>query len=363
VKGGKVNDKKELLEAIKSYVDAGMLSKDDLATLFPDASPLKPNSNVAVPSSAKSEKTSATGVTVMFVVGGLLIYGAIQSMLGLMLGSAMFEDGALILAVINLMIGAVAWYLAYSTSKKDDSDTNKGLTTAALVVGAIGVIAGWSFVLEAIGIFTENMGAIEFGFIGSVVALLGAASFIIFDRFLNKDGIAVIGLLCIVIAAFSFVHGMMKGMRLSADVWVIVLLMLCGLTVAMPRLFRQLYDSRPEIAKSLNTIAIFLFLAITYVATFFNGSGLLWALVQFVGIFGVYYLSITTKSKNNLISASFFLIVGVNTLIYRYFSGYGVPLALMLSAASIIGAAMMTVNLDKKYFKDKTAGQLPQDEQ
>jgi hypothetical protein len=50
-------------------------------------------------------------------------------------------------------------------------------------------------------------------------------------------------------------------------------------------------------------------------------------------------------------NASFFLVLTVITIAFKYFSGFGVTTSLILATIGLLGSALAASNINKKYFK------------
>lgn len=343
-----MKDKNEILAEIKSYLDDGLIKPEDLADLVPTQ---KYEQGELIASTATVETgRSNGGITAMFVVGGILLYGAIQAALAF---SADFSSrgGWLIVAVINMLVGVAAWYLACK-SRGDSSDVSKGLALSALIVGSFGVVAGWGALYVAIVSDMSNLDFLPGMFIASIFQLLCASSFIIFERIIDKHSLLQVGSILIVSSIATLVTAcMMEADIDSGDPYVIAYLAFAGLLAALPRLAKSLYAGKEKVVERLDSLAVFFALVTLYVATFLTDTGLIWTVLLFAAVFGVYYLSVAIKRRSNLISASVFFILAVNTVAFKHFAGYAIAVALVLSAISIIGAAIVAVNLNNKYFK------------
>ena len=89
-----------------------------------------------------------------------------------------------------------------------------------------------------------------------------------------------------------------------------------------------------------------------YVASY-GDHGLLWLGVLVMGVFTLFYLSIVTQDKRLLGNASFFLVITVITVSFKYFSGYGATTSLVLATLGLLGSAAVASGINKKYFEKK----------
>ena len=86
-------------------------------------------------------------------------------------------------------------------------------------------------------------------------------------------------------------------------------------------------------------------------AASFGDFGLLWYLALVASVIGIFYLSIINQNKKLLGTASFFMVLTVITLSFRYFSGYGATTSLILATIGLLGTAAIASSINKKYFK------------
>ncbi len=82
----------------------------------------------------------------------------------------------------------------------------------------------------------------------------------------------------------------------------------------------------------------------------FGAYSTLWMGALVVAVFGIFYLSIISQNKHLLGNASFFLVLSVITVSFKYFSGYGVTTSLILATIGLLGSAAVAASINKKYF-------------
>jgi uncharacterized membrane protein (DUF441 family) len=156
-------------------------------------------------------------------------------------------------------------------------------------------------------------------------------------------------LLCV--ASFPvLLFGMLQDADISLDVWAGILVSVAGLLAYAPRVVAKIMPDRQRIHNSFDSLAAFLALVVSYAASF-GDYPVLWFSILFAGVFGIFYLSIVSQNKNLLGSASFFLVLAVITISFRYFSGYGITTSLILAAIGLLGSAAIATGINKKYFK------------
>ena len=87
-----------------------------------------------------------------------------------------------------------------------------------------------------------------------------------------------------------------------------------------------------------------------YVASY-TDYDIAWVVILIASVLGIFYLSIVTQNKQLLKSGSFFMILTIITISFRYFSGLGVTVSLIVATLGLLGTAVVISSINKKYFK------------
>jgi hypothetical protein len=253
---------------------------------------------------------------------------------------------------LSAVIGVGLWSLAYYLIKSPrQNDVRKGLINALLLTGSLLVITGGYIITnELIGGFGE----VNFIPGAIMLAVLGGVH-IGFDRLIKRDLTLLMGVLLLVASFPALLFGFLKDAGVSMDVWSIILIISAGLLAYATRVVAKINLDRQKINSSFDSFAAILALASMY-ASSFGDYGVLWLGVLIAGVFGIFYLSIVTQNKHLLGSASFFLVVTVITISFKYFSGYGVTSSLILATLGLLGSAAVAASINKKYFKQPNKG-------
>lgn len=337
--------KQEILLDIREGLSTGVITEDDLKTYI-HAPTQQPNivTPVAQPA-VKSDKLSA--VDVMFYIAGIVLYSAIMSMI-----IQSWNDGnAFVHILLSAGTGVVLWVIAYSLIKSSQqNDIRNGLINAVLLTGSLTIITGGYIITnELIGGFDEvNFipGAIMLAVVGGV--------HISFDRLIKKDLTLLMGVLLCVASFPALLFGFLQDADVPMDVWSIILILSAGLLAYATRVAAKMNADRQKINSSFDSFAAFLALISMYLSSFGN-YGILWLGVLIAGVFGIFYLSIISQNKHLLGNASFFLVLTVITISFKYFSGYGATTSLILAAIGLLGSAAIASSINKKYFKQPPA--------
>jgi len=341
-----MKDKQELLTEIREGLSTGIITEADIKTFLHTPEPQQVLATPIEVPEAKPEKLSA--VEVMFYIAGIVLYSAIMSII-----VQSWNDGnAIVHILLSAVIGVGLWSLAYYLIKSPrQNDVRKGLINALLLTGSLLVITGGYIITnELIGGFGE----VNFIPGAIMLAVLGGVH-IGFDRLIKRDLTLLMGVLLLVASFPALLFGFLKDAGVSMDVWSIILIISAGLLAYATRVVAKINLDRQKINSSFDSFAAILALASMY-ASSFGDYGVLWLGVLIAGVFGIFYLSIVTQNKHLLGSASFFLVVTVITISFKYFSGYGVTSSLILATLGLLGSAAVAASINKKYFKQPNKG-------
>lgn len=325
--------RQELLAQIREGLDAGVITKDDVQAFMVDA-------DVAAPKIKSHNKTSA--VDVMFYIAGIVLFSAIVSTI-----AQTWSDGnAFMHIALSAGVGLGLWVFAYILIKSPtQSDVRNGLVNALLLTGSLSVVMGGYIITnELLGGFGE----VNFIPAAVMLLLLGAVH-LLFDSAIKKDMTLLMGVLLGVAAFPAFLFGILQDSDLSMDVWSVVWIMTAGLLVFATRVVAKLKPDRLNIRHIFDPFAAFIALVAMY-ASSFGDYGVLWLALLVAAVFGIFYLSIVTQSRQLLGNASFFLVLTVITISFKYFSGYGITTSLILATIGLLGSAAIASMINKKYF-------------
>jgi K+ transporter len=68
-------------------------------------------------------------------------------------------------------------------------------------------------------------------------------------------------------------------------------------------------------------------------------------------IYAAFYLSIKHRNRQFLINGSFFLVLFIITMAFKYFAGLGAAFGLAVSAVALLATAFMASSINKRYIK------------
>ena len=325
--------KDEILADIAEGLESGVITENDLTGYFKKPAEVRAGS--------VHEKLGV--VDIMFYIAGIVLYSAILSVI-----TQSWDDGsALTHIILSLGVGLGLWSIAYYLIKSAiQSDVRRGLINSLLLTGSLSVVTGGYIVTnELIGGFGEV------NFIpGAVMLAVVGALHIAFDRLIKRDLTLLMGVLLLTSSFPAFMFGLLQDADVPLDVWSIILILSAGLLAYATRVVDRITPDSRKVGGAFDTFAALLALAGMYAASF-GDFGLLWYLALVASVIGIFYLSIINQNKKLLGTASFFMVLTVITLSFRYFSGYGATTSLILATIGLLGTAAIASSINKKYFK------------
>jgi len=339
-----MKNKQELLTEIKEGLNTGVITESDIESFILHQT--QSTVNVSHTEEPINNPAKLSAVDIMFYVAGIVLFAAIISII-----VQSWNDGNFIVHILlSAGVGAVLWSIAYYLiNSSSQNDIRKGLINSLLLTGSLSVVVGGYIIInELIGGFGEV------NYIESAIMLLVLGGVHLgFDRLVKKDLILLMGILLCVTSFPALLFGFLESTDASMDVWSFVLIISSVLLAYATRVVAKINPEREKIHSSFDSFAAFLALASMYVSSY-NDYGILWLGVLIAGVFGIFYLSIIFQNKHLLGNASFFLVVTVITIAFRYFSDYGITTSLILSTMGLLGLATIASNINKKYFKQST---------
>lgn len=334
-----MKNKQELLQEIQEGLASGIISPSDIHLLTTGQA--APAAFVQPAQRKNLDKLSA--VDVMFYIAGVVLFSAIMSII-----VQSWEEGSVFLRVfLSAGVGAAMWSLAYYLIKSPiKSEVRQGLINSLLLTGSLSILVGGYIITnELIGGY-EDLNLIPFGF--TFLALGGVH--IGFDRLVKKDFTLLTGVLLSVAAFPVLVFGLLQETEAAVDVWSIVIILSTTLLAYATRVVSKMSPDRRKVHASFDTFAAFLALGTMYV-TSFSDYGVIWLVLLIGSIFGIFYLSIISQNKHLLGNGSFYLVLSVITISFKYFSGLGVTASLIVATIGLLGTAAIASGINKKYFK------------
>lgn len=337
--------KQEILTELQEGLRSGVLTESDIKpfiTTQPEVAMLR-----ATEPESKPDKLSA--VDVMFYIAGIVLFSTIMSVIG-----QSWNDGdAFVHILLSAGIGIGLWSIAYYLIQSQfQSDIRKGLTNALLLTGSLlMIVGGYIIINEIIGGFDEV------NFIPAAIALAVLGGLHIgFDRLIKRDLTLLMGVLLAVASFPALLFGFLQNADVPMDVRSIIIIISSGILVYATRVVAKMNPDRKKIHNAFDSFAAFLALMSMYVASYGDYS-VLWLGVLIAAVFGLFYLSIILQNKHLLGNGSFFMVLTIITISFKYFSGYGITFSLIVATLGLLGSAAVASSINKKYFKQPTSPQ------
>ena len=329
-----MTNKAALLNSVSEALTDGTISKNDLRALLKNQTEAGPAGN--------KQSTRLSAVDVMFYIAGIVLFAAIMALI-----AQSWESGAGIRIVLSVGIGIILWLGAYVLlESKQQSDIRRGLTGALLLTGSLCLIAG-GFIIT--GEVTNYDNPSLYLVAGTLFAL--GMLHIGFAWRTRQSLILLIGILLGVMAFPAFAIALLQNSDVPQYVYNLIFAVSGWLLAYATRVITRLDTSRANLARSYDSLAAFTILMSLFAASFTDSTGLIWLLALIAGIVGLFYLSIVMQDKLLLGNGSFFLVLAVITTSFHYFSGYGVAVSLLISAAGLLATAALAAMINRRYIK------------
>lgn len=336
-----MRSKEEILAELQESLTAGVITEADIKPFI--ITQPEPVIAITTPEAKANKSEKLSVVDVMFYVAGIVLFSAILSII-----VQSWNDGnALVHILLSAGVGIGLWLVAYYLINSSyQNEVRNGLTNALLLTGSLSVIVGGYVITnEIIGGFEE----VNFIAGAFMLAILGAVH-IGFDKLIKRDLILMMGVLLGVASFPALIFGFLKDSDVAMDVWTTILVITSVILVFATRVVAKIKPDRQKISNSFDSFAAFLALMSMFVSSF-TEYGVLWLGALVFSIFIIFYLSIISQNKHVLGNGSFFLVLTVITISFKYFSGYGVTTSLILATIGLLGSAAVASGINKKYFK------------
>lgn len=327
-------DKKKLLDAVAAGLNNGVVTKSDLLTTI--------QTHSATSKSTASSASRVSAVDIMFYIAAVVLYAAIIALIG-----QSWDSGAGVRVFLSAGLGTIFWAIAiYLMRLSKESDIKSGITNALLLTGSLSLIAGGFIIANEFVDFDD----VSYYAVSATLLLLGILH-IVFGAQIRRDLIVLMGVLLGVAAFPTLVLGLLGEVDVPMYINSLVVAISGGLLAYATRVVSWIGASTQDAAKVFDSLGAFVALMSLYVASYDDGTGLLWLLVMIMGIIGLFYLSIVKQDKLMLGNGSLFLVIAIITISFRYFSDYGVSASLFVGALGLIGTAVIATTINRRYIK------------
>lgn len=329
-----MTDKTTLLNSVSEGLASGIISRHDLQTLI--------EKQTAKSSASDDQSTRLSAVDIMFYIAGIVLFAAIMALI-----AQAWDGGSGIRIVLSAGMGIALWLGAFGLLvSKQQNDLRRGLTGALLLTGSLCLIVG-GFIIASEMTSYDNPSLYV---VAGTLFTLGMLH-IGFAWRTRQSLILLIGILLSVMAFPAFAIALLQNSNVPQYVYNLIFAVSGWLLAYATRVITRLESSKAHLARSYDSLAAFTVLMSLFAASFTDSTGLLWLLALIAGIVGLFYLSIVMQDKLLLGNGSFFLVLAIITTSFRYFSGYGVAVSLLISAAGLLATAALAAMINRRYIK------------
>ena len=336
-------DKQQIISFIKSQMDAGRITSQELASLaagqMPIANPRVEPVNAASVVVDKVEKKQIGFINALYLIGTIIV------MIGIIILMAQHwqEIGFLGRVIVTVGVSFAAYAIGLFSGRK-----NSLIQQAMFALSAALAPLGAYVILDNLGV----------SFNSSNQALTALAIFIIF----LAAQIAVRNEILVIVmvgygtwAYYAFLANILSVNLYSVD-WVkwstlIVGLSYIAISYGYETMMRRKTGGflRKEMSAVTNVLYGLGTLAFLAAAISFGG---IWDFLMILFIFAAFYGSIYLHSRSMLFFAAVFLVAHVIKLTTKYFVGsIGWPVALIICGVLIIAIGYGSITLNNRYFK------------
>jgi hypothetical protein len=335
-------DRTTLLATIRQGLEDGTISAEDLRKLTEPTETsgvVTSHDNGPSPKTTPSTNTKLSIVDMLFYLAGIVLYAALM-VFAFQAGGTSSPNGSLLLLLCALAL----WTVSMLGADKKTSDNAGAFWNAMLLTGSLSLISGGvmlsSYISGDSGLSTYTL---------AVVLAILAAAHLFFDQILPRTVLVFLGLALAVSVFPVFVPAMLTSSDVSGDVWTLVGIGTGVITAVAGYAVVYTAPAREQLRSSFYSIAGFIVLGSVYGATFGSSMAVAWSIVLPILIYLAFYTSIKTRSRNFLLTGSFYLVVFIITMSFKYFSGAGAAFSLAISAAALVATAIMASSIKKTY--------------
>ncbi len=328
-------DKQKLLDAVATALTNGTVSKNELLGVLERHSATGKEHESSSPS-------RISAVDIMFYIAAIVLFAAIVALIG-----QSWDSGVGVRIFLSAGLGTLFWSTAvYLIHLAKKSDVRNGITNALLLTGSLSLITGGFIIANEFVDFDEAS-----YYAASATLLILGLLHIIFGSQIKRDLLVLMGVLLSVTAFPTLVLGLLGETSVPMYINSLIVAMSGGLLAYATRIVSWIGLGSQAAAKAFDSLGAFVALMSLYVASYDDGTGLLWLIVLIMGIIGLFYLSIVKQDKLMLGNGSFFLVIAIITISFRYFSDYGVAASLFVGAVGLIATAIVATTINRRYIK------------
>ena len=328
--------KEEIRAIVREGLEAHVITADDVRE-FLGVETVVTEPLVPARSGAKSFVQAA-----IFYIVGIVLYFAVMSAIWQM------PTGSFGLHVVmSVGFGVAAWITAYMVGRQNHQDeVREHMTGALLLLGSLLLATGAFYITREVTGDSISLYNVIPGLV--VLSLLHAGGYALMRRSI----LFVLGVFLSVSAVGSLALGLVSDLGADWDVRMLLMSLAIigsfGLLVSAQRTLAGMREETIALKPAFDEFAVFFSLLVMYINTYMAFAGV-WYIFLVLAIFGLFYLSIRTRKRTLLITASFFLVLTILSVSFRYFTDFGVTASLIASAIGLLGVGVLATNLNKRY--------------
>lgn len=326
-------EKTTLLSYLRQALQTGSVTRHEVEQVLAETSP----------ASTVQQPTRLSAVDIMFYVAGIILYASLLSII-----AQTWEENSPILRIfLSIGMASILWAFAFYLARITiQSDIRNGLTNSLLLTGSLASITGGYILINEL---TGGYGDVDFLAGAAALAVVGAIH-LVFDRSIKRNILLTIGTFFCVASVPAVLFRVLQDVDTPLYIWCGVWVFAAALLAYATRVVSRLYQGTRTSPDSMDSLAAIIGMGALYISTY-GEMGALWFILLVAVILGIFYASVRMQNKHLLGSASFFLVVSIITISFRYFSDFGVSFSLLFATIGLLGSAAAAAAIHKKYFK------------
>lgn len=331
-----MKNKQEILKDIRQYIDLGILDKSDLMSFID-------KNQQGLDNNHELKHKHPSTVNAMFYIAGIILFSTIMSII-----VQFWETGnAFTHIFLSAIVGLLLWFLSYYLIKMSSkSEIISGLANSLLMTGSLLIIVGSYITVNEIFNGYSQLNYMPFSLALIFVGLLHIS----FDGLIKRDLILLAGVFLMVSSFASMMFGILQESNFTADLWYVSLILAAALLVYSSRVLVKIKPDRINLRKSFDFFATFVALVSMYIASY-GEFDVVWLIVLIISVFAIFSLSVIMQSRELLGIGSFFMVLTIITISFKYFSDLGATFCLIVSTIGLLLSAVIASEINKKYIK------------
>lgn len=316
--------KEQLLQELKQQVDAGIINRADISSLFIEN----------VQADTQKKNSSVNVVNVLYGIGGIVILSGVIALIA----QNWDELNSFVRILVTLGMAVAVYASAVLLNSKNHQVLSEVLSAVSYVLFPLGI----GVLMYEMDVQIE---ALQVSIILTALIILAVASF-----FLMKRGVThlIFSVIFGTLAAYAYLGTVYSDFIMQSAKPYLYLTLALGISHGL-----LAYTLRqPHQKHSINVLGSYLYATGTFgllVAALSLGG--IWDVLFVFVVVGTFLLSVYLHSRGMLLWSSVFLIFYLFKITAEYFAqSVGWPIALILIGITTIVVAIGTFKVNQKYF-------------